>query len=166
MPERITVQDGVEYLRADIHAAAIKALLDERDELRKAASWEADHQRRHLEALGLADEFPFGCDAIQHVAEALIALRARLAALEAALPKTADPEPVSITPGMKAWVDVHPMFSVFEPVTVVRINLSTTEMPGMVIRFNSGAWRDCGPIVLFHRHPATGLTVDESESTK
>jgi hypothetical protein len=26
MPERITVQDGVEYLRADIHAAEVEAL--------------------------------------------------------------------------------------------------------------------------------------------
>lgn len=40
-----------------------------------AAGWEADHQRRILLELGLAEEFPFGCDAIQHVGEALLAAR-------------------------------------------------------------------------------------------
>ena len=41
-----------------------------------AREWEADKQRRALEAVGLAEEFPFGCDSIEHVAEALIACRA------------------------------------------------------------------------------------------
>lgn len=40
-----------------------------------AARWEADHQRRVLEFHGLADEFPFGCDAIDHVAGVLLAAR-------------------------------------------------------------------------------------------
>lgn len=52
--------------------ADLKAQLESRQ---AATSWEADHQRRHLEALGLAEEFPFGCDAIQHVGEALLAAR-------------------------------------------------------------------------------------------
>jgi hypothetical protein len=46
-----------------------------------APTWESDHQRSvlvHLDSIHgttLADEFPFGCDTIEHVAEALIALR-------------------------------------------------------------------------------------------
>jgi chromosome segregation ATPase len=43
-----------------------------------AANWEDDHQRRSLEALGLAEEFPWGCDSIQVVGEALIAARQEL----------------------------------------------------------------------------------------
>lgn len=38
-------------------------------------NWEADHQQTILKAHGLAEEFPYGCDAIDHVAEALIAQR-------------------------------------------------------------------------------------------
>lgn len=49
-----------------------------------AKAWEADHQRAALEQLGLDEEFPFDCDAIEHVGEALIEARARLAAVEAA----------------------------------------------------------------------------------
>lgn len=56
----------------------IERLEAERDAARKACSCEADHQRAALESLGLAQEFPFGCDAIQHVAEALIAARKQL----------------------------------------------------------------------------------------
>jgi hypothetical protein len=48
-----------------------------------AATFAAEHHQRavlvHLDGIHgttLADEFPFGCDTIQHVAEALIALRA------------------------------------------------------------------------------------------
>ena len=48
-------------------------------------TWEADHQRRALEAVGLADEFPFGCDAIDHVAEALLVARAEVERLRAEL---------------------------------------------------------------------------------
>ena len=48
-----------------------------------AAEWEADHQRAALLAVGLADEFPWGCDAIQHVAAALIGSRARVAKVTA-----------------------------------------------------------------------------------
>jgi hypothetical protein len=44
-----------------------------------ALLWESDHQRAALEAAGLADEFPYGCDAIAFVAAALIAARAKLA---------------------------------------------------------------------------------------
>lgn len=57
-----------------------------------AREWERDHQREALAELGLADEFPFGCDAIEHVAQALVGqraetarLRERVAALEDAL---------------------------------------------------------------------------------
>lgn len=46
-----------------------------------AREWEADKQRAALEAVGLAEEFPFGCDAIEHVAEALVACRADRLAL-------------------------------------------------------------------------------------
>lgn len=65
--------------------AAVLALLDDRDRLAAenarlkesaALQWEADHQRRVLQFHGLAEEFPFGCDAIDHVAEALLAARA------------------------------------------------------------------------------------------
>jgi len=48
-----------------------------------AKEWESDHQTRALLEYGLADEFPFGIDAIQHVAEALIAARAEVERLKA-----------------------------------------------------------------------------------
>lgn len=71
---------GVEW----ICRSAVPRLLDELELLRKGpVGWEADHQRAALERHDLADEFPFGCDAIEHVAEALVATRKRLeAALE------------------------------------------------------------------------------------
>ena len=50
--------------------ADLKAKLESRQ---AATGWEADHQRRILLELGLADEFPFGCDAIKFVGEALLA---------------------------------------------------------------------------------------------
>lgn len=43
-----------------------------------ARQWEADHQRAALERHGLANEFPYGCDAIDQVATALV--KARMAA--------------------------------------------------------------------------------------
>ena len=53
-------------------------------EAHPACTWEADHQRRHLEALGLAEEFEWGCDAIEHVGEALLVARQSLTGLVAA----------------------------------------------------------------------------------
>ena len=40
--------------------------------------WAADHDRAQLEAVdpALADEFPFGCDTVEHLAVALLAARA------------------------------------------------------------------------------------------
>ena len=67
-------------LKADIEKLA-------RD-VNPATKWEADHQRFHLKLLGLADEFPWGCDAIQHVAEALIASRRRAHQIGAAYEET------------------------------------------------------------------------------
>lgn len=76
--------------RANFRDAAtperVLALLDEIDRLKAAKceqpnvascarQWEADHQRAALEHSGISGEFPYGCDAIEHVAEALIAAR-------------------------------------------------------------------------------------------
>lgn len=47
--------------------------------------WEADHQRRALQECGLAAEFPYGCDAIEHVAGALAASRKEAQELRHAL---------------------------------------------------------------------------------
>jgi hypothetical protein len=58
--------------RYEQEIADLKAKLDSR---LAATGWEADHQRMHLMELGLAEEFPFGCDAIQYVGEALLAAR-------------------------------------------------------------------------------------------
>ena len=41
--------------------------------------WEADHQKAALERLRLADEFMWGCDSIDFVAEALLLARKLLA---------------------------------------------------------------------------------------
>jgi len=59
--------------------AAYRAL----HETKAATVWEADHQRTALEHYGLAEEFPFGCDAIQHVAEELVYTRRLLQKLKA-----------------------------------------------------------------------------------
>lgn len=47
-----------------------------------AKEWEASHQTRALEEYGIEKEFPFGSDAIQHVAESLIIARQRIKKLE------------------------------------------------------------------------------------
>ena len=47
-----------------------------------AKQWDADHQRRALEDLGLVEEFSFGCDTIWHVAEALVASRRTVHSLQ------------------------------------------------------------------------------------
>ena len=74
------------------HAALVRErdeALAERDRLREtvcatpgvaqcARMWEADHQRIALSFYGLAEEFPYSCDAITHVAAALVACRAEL----------------------------------------------------------------------------------------
>lgn len=73
---------------ASIHVIEYRAFSQADAELREfrnhpALKWESDHQKMKLEELGLAEEFPFGCDAIEHVGEALIAARKNLnAALE------------------------------------------------------------------------------------
>jgi hypothetical protein len=41
-----------------------------------APTWEANHQRAALVLRGLAEEFPWGCDAIGDVADALVQARA------------------------------------------------------------------------------------------
>jgi chromosome segregation ATPase len=52
--------------------------------------WEADHQRRAIEEAGLtAEEFPWGCDAIEHVAASLAGARAEVAALKLRLERDA-----------------------------------------------------------------------------
>jgi len=67
-----------------------------------AKKWEADHQREVLSHHGLADEFPYGCDAIDAVAESLLAAREQLAALEAKLPHYA--KGGAFVPGVdEAW---------------------------------------------------------------
>lgn len=65
---------GQDELRARIAAHAESA---------PAAKWEADHQREALLRVGLAEEFPWGCDAIEHVAESLVGSRKKVAALKA-----------------------------------------------------------------------------------
>lgn len=64
-------------------ARALVEARAERDKLLQsgAAQWEADHQRACLERYSLADEFPFGCDAIDAVASKLVAARAERDAL-------------------------------------------------------------------------------------
>lgn len=58
------------------HCTCVPLLRREIVRLKKGpAGWEAEHQRRALETVGLAEEFPFGCDAIEAVAEALLASR-------------------------------------------------------------------------------------------
>ena len=47
-----------------------------------AREWQADHNRRHLEAMGLAEEFVGGCDAIADVGQALLDARAEIARLK------------------------------------------------------------------------------------
>jgi hypothetical protein len=47
--------------------------------------WESNHQLECLTELGLADEFPFGCDSIHWVAESLIGSRAERDRLKAEL---------------------------------------------------------------------------------
>ena len=80
---RIANRNDFEFC-ADVEAESLRLLLSaleaaerERDEARKAATWEGDHQRDALLAISpaLAEEFPFGCDAIDHVAHALVAAR-------------------------------------------------------------------------------------------
>ena len=83
---------GIELV---IQAAIEDATLPLRAEIERlkdspAMKWEADHQRRHLEQLGLADEFPFGCDAIEHVAEDLLAVRAENERLKLACERMRD----------------------------------------------------------------------------
>lgn len=67
------------------------AALREAAQPREAERWEADHQRRILEHLGLAEEFPCDrdascdCDVIGKVGEALLAARAQVARANEAL---------------------------------------------------------------------------------
>jgi len=70
-----------EQREANNSMAALTAAYRALHETKAATVWEADHQRTALEHYGLAEEFPFGCDAIEHVAEALVCARKRLMAL-------------------------------------------------------------------------------------
>lgn len=72
---------------------AYRTLHDRKD----ATTWEDNHQRTALERHGLADEFPFGCDAIDHVAGALVASRKRVAKL------TPAPKPESMVSPAKSY---------------------------------------------------------------
>jgi len=71
----------------------INELLVEVETLNKSTqnmtAWEADHQRTILESYGLADEFPFGCDSVDAVAEALLVARADIEHLRAVVTMTA-----------------------------------------------------------------------------
>lgn len=65
-------------------AALREALADERakrEEAEKCCRWEEDNARLKLPE-GLADEFPFGCDTIEHIGVALLAARSRALAAE------------------------------------------------------------------------------------
>jgi hypothetical protein len=66
--------------------SAVLLAIKEIERLRKGPSgWEQDHQGRILESLGIAEEFPFGCDAIEYVGKALIASRKEVERLRAEL---------------------------------------------------------------------------------
>lgn len=74
--------DGYDVAREKLFAHFV-ALESRIRELEAAPQWEANHQRDKLEDLGLADEFPFDCDSIEHVGEALLIARDRIRELEA-----------------------------------------------------------------------------------
>ena len=68
----------------------IARLTRELEEARACCKWEEGNQRRALEywdgeyGTTLAEEFPYGCDTIEHVAEALIVARLELEAARTA----------------------------------------------------------------------------------
>lgn len=58
------------------------ALADQAREAGEVMKWESDHQAMKLKELGLDEEFPFGCDSIAVVGEALLGARSRIRASE------------------------------------------------------------------------------------
>lgn len=76
----------------------------------------------------------------------------RLAALEAALPKTADG--VTIVPGLKVWVWHQKRWTIQ---TVTSVNSETATALPFLPRFLSPMHR---------RHPETGLTPEEAEAAE
>ena len=80
MPDFVRLDKALEVVRAVhgktmTHAEAICELGANAVTDTNAVSWESDHQQRILKEHGLDEEFPWGCDAIEHVAGALIAAR-------------------------------------------------------------------------------------------
>jgi uncharacterized protein YdcH (DUF465 family) len=75
--DRLT--DRVEELTGEIeHLRERLAVKCQQPEAATCAKlWEVDHARRQLEAVdpALADEFPWGCDTVEHLATALLAAR-------------------------------------------------------------------------------------------
>jgi len=73
--------EGTAYCAGCEYEARLQELRDQIADWkqRSVLRWSHNHQREILKELGLADEFPFGCDAIEHVGEALLAARAELA---------------------------------------------------------------------------------------
>lgn len=73
-------QDAQSYNDEDMAKALNERLFQHRPpHPSPACKWEADHQRECLISVdpALAEEFPWGCDAIEHVAVALLAARAK-----------------------------------------------------------------------------------------
>lgn len=103
-------------------AALLRSAADELDRLRAKAGlckWEAEHQQGALQELGLAEEFPLGCDSIEWVGQALLDARRELDAARKiidALPKTADG--VAIVPGMSIWIDTNGELAEYEVLSV------------------------------------------------
>lgn len=83
----------------------------------------------------------------------------RLAALEAALPKTADG--VAIVPGMRVWDCWNPNHIFPDVIEMVGFDLHGDESPCVEVSQDIGT----RPTSEFHRrHPKTGLTPEETEA--
>lgn len=85
-----------------------------------AREWQADTNSRQLRAVdsALADEFPFDCDMVEHLATALLAARKELRAARevvAKCPHTADGNPIAMRDIVYALVQMNddpPAFAV------------------------------------------------------
>lgn len=77
--------EGVDPWCVDCDLAAARAELANIRASKSSPAWEADHQRGVLLSIDpkLAEEFPCGCDTIEHVAQALHAARSALSKAEA-----------------------------------------------------------------------------------
>lgn len=71
-----------EAMRASVDAIA---LIAQAVEDREPIQWESDHQQRVLRSYGLDERFPYGCDAIDSLADSYVALMRRNEAMEAEL---------------------------------------------------------------------------------